>query len=178
MRLADILQILTFLAVLAALVLSYLQVRHVSRQSRIAATALERGAYHALVSNQREVTAVLLRDDPEMLCWHVEGRGFRVRDEAEAKRALYVLMRLNTHEGMFLSWRSGVAGDERWAAWRNVIAGDLAMPGFKGYWAECRLLYTASFARFIDEMIAKSTQQEGGSSAAARRTGIDVEAAA
>ncbi|MFC7535620.1 hypothetical protein [Actinoplanes sp. GCM10030250] len=154
MRTVDVLQFLTFLAVLAALLLSFLQMRHAGRQARAATAALERSMHIALVSRQGEFAGVLLKDDPAMMRWHVESRGFTVRDDEEAKRYLYVLIRLNGHQRKFSAHRDGVLSDEYWAAWVNVIALDLAMPEFQVGWAVARPMYPASFVAFVDAMLA------------------------
>jgi hypothetical protein len=155
MRFADWFQVLSLLVVSIALVLSYLQVRHVAQQSRIGSSSLQRTSYHALMAGQGELAALFLRDSPVLTRWHIETRGFKVGDAEEAKRIAFILLRLNMHEGTLLGHRAGVVSVEHWTAWENVIRLDLADPFYRRCWPVARTLYAQPFVEYVDAVIAR-----------------------
>jgi hypothetical protein len=155
MRVVDWVQVLSLLVVSIALVMSYLQVRHMARQSGIGSSSLRRTSYHALMASQGELAALFLRDDPVLVQWHLETRGFRVGDATEAKRIAFILLRLNMHEGTLLGHRDGVVSVEHWAAWENVIELDLADPAYRNCWPVARKLYARPFVEYVDAVIAR-----------------------
>ncbi|GAA4572216.1 hypothetical protein [Planotetraspora kaengkrachanensis] len=150
MPLADWLQIVSVPLVVVALVLNGLQAREVGRQSKALGLSLDQGAYQSLVKSHTDFRFTFFYDDPEMLAWHLTTRGYPCTSEAENKRRLYVLIKIEVHEENYVKHLRGLLDSDVWDAWLNVIRADFAIPVFLEMWPPSRRYFAPAFAAFID----------------------------
>ena len=149
-----------------ALLLNVLQLREVARQSRALDNSMRNASYNALPGSKDDPRVTFFLDDPELLAWHLESRGFEVSTPHENKRRLYVLAKLNVHEANFVNHNARTLSDEHWQAWAQVISDDFAIPEFQEVWRKAKDLYSAPFVTYIDGHVAASTTETGATDGA------------
>src|SRR5437764_1181573 len=100
----DWIQAATLAGVAAALLLNVRQNREVARQTeeliRQNATigaSLQQAAHHAMVSHPTALRISLLRDNPELLEWHLTSRGYLPGTYQQNLRRLYIMAKLEVH---------------------------------------------------------------------------------
>jgi hypothetical protein len=163
-KLVDWLQILSIAFVVVALILNFLQMRYVARQTSetarqaiAATTALRQAAYQNMISGQADYRSLYI-DSPSMTRWHLESRGYETGSEEDNRRTLYTLVRLNSHESSFLAHEAGLLDDDVWHGWKNVIKTDFQVPKFVAVWSHAKQFYARSFAAFIEnEIVTKGS---------------------
>jgi hypothetical protein len=161
----DWIQAATLIAVAVALLLSSRQNREVARQTRALSeqntlidASLRHGAYQAMVSQAHGLRLAIVRDNPELLAWHLSCRGLTPGDRDQNVRLLFILLKLDSHELNFVSHSEGLLTDDVWAGWLNVLKADFADVDFLNAWGPVRHLYAPSFAAFVDTLIRESGQ--------------------
>jgi hypothetical protein len=154
MTLVDWIQFVSGLLVAAALVATVLQLREVSRQSRVFLTALQHNGH---VTGKEDLRITFFREDPELLSWYLRSRGYKTTTPVEDRCRLYILAKLNLHEARFVERQSGLLGGQGWDAWAKVIAADISLPEFQEVWQTAREIHTATFVAFVDGQVASIT---------------------
>ena len=157
MKLSDVLQVISVLAVAVALMFNYRQARETGRQANEAArqvqvstSLLERDVDRQLDHHSTELLASFLTPNPRLLEWFLATRGIRTGTHDENLRQLFLFVRTDVHSFAFDSHRSAHLDDDSWTAWRNVIRLDFATPEFRELWPTIRDQYTADFVTFVD----------------------------
>ena len=160
----DLLQLISLIAVVITLLVTLVQTRQVARQTRELAYqtkslqgSLEQSIYQSVNSAHDEYRTMLMKDDRRMLSWYLSSRGYSISSLQENKRTLYVIIKLETHEGLYLSYMDGVLRLSVWEAWQEVLKADLKMPHFRSTWPAARQFYAKPFADFVDELMLNSS---------------------
>ena len=160
-------QYLSLAAVMVALFFAFRQNQQISRQTQEASrqtstilASLQQNAYHAMVTHPTVLRASFLREDPVLLAWHLEARGFGPADPAQNRRRLYVLIKFDMHELNFVSHEGGLLADELWSGWQAVVETDFASPEFRECWHLTKRFYALSFVTYVDSVIAVQVKRE------------------
>ncbi|GLW31522.1 hypothetical protein Areg01_44620 [Actinoplanes regularis] len=161
-KLADVLQVISLIAVAVALFLNYRQARETARQAREAArqvelstAALRQDSYRQLVTHGTSANQTLLAGNPGLLGWFLASRGVPTGTHEENLRHMFVFWRMDSHEEIFRSHAAGQLPGDAWQAWRNVIEADAALPEFGTVWSRVRPQYTRDFADFVDTLLPR-----------------------
>jgi hypothetical protein len=156
----DWIQAATLVAVAVALLLNVRQNREVARQTQeltlqnaTIAASLQQSAHQAMISVPSANRAALLRDNPELLAWHMTLRGYPPGTYHQNLRRLFILSKLDVHELTFISYSDGLLAEDIWLGWRNVIAEDFTDPDFVESWATAKHLYAPSFVGYVDAQV-------------------------
>ena len=167
MNTSDWIQAATLGAVAIALLLNLRQNREVARQTQeltqqnsVFLRSMQQDAYRVMVTHPTALRVSFLKDDPEMLAWHLESRGYQPGTYQQNLRRLYVLLRLDTHELNFISHAQGLLTDDVWTGWWNVLKADFTDAEFYEAWAAAKHFYAPSFVTFVDELIADGRPDE------------------
>ena len=167
MNTSDWIQAATLGAVAIALLLNLRQNREVARQTQeltqqnsVFLRSTQQDAYRVMVTHPNAPRVSFLKDDPEMLAWHLESRGYQPGTYQQNLRRLYVLLRLDTHELNFISHAQGLLTDDVWTGWWNVLKADFTDAEFYEAWAAAKHFYAPSFVTFVDELIADGRPDE------------------
>jgi hypothetical protein len=162
-QLIDLLQLISLIAVVVTLLATLAQTRQVARQTRELSHqtrslqgSLEQSIYQSVNSAHDEYRTALMKDDRHMLRWYLSTRGYAVSSHQENKRTLYVIIKLETHEGIYLSHIDGTLRQSVWEAWLEVLRVDLEMPHFRSTWPAAKRFYAKPFAEFVDELMLNS----------------------
>src|SRR2546421_9663742 len=110
------------------------QTQELSRQNAVILASVEQSTYHALVSAPAGLRVSLLADNPKLLAWHLEAKGFQSDSYEQNIQRLYIMSKLETHELCFVSHREGRLSDDIWAGWFNVVKRDFTDASFKTSW--------------------------------------------
>lgn len=164
MRVGEWIQTLSLLGVVVALILGTLQLREVGRQSTALRDTLRQTAYEAMSMNHNEYRIAYLKDDPEMLRWHLESRGYPVSDVLGNKKTLYLLAKLDTHERSTLYNLDGLLPHDVWQGWLSVIKRDIDLPEFRLIWPNAKQFFAPTFVALIDELLAELPQAPAATS--------------
>jgi hypothetical protein len=160
-KITDLVQVMSLGAVLCALLVSALQTRILARQNRALSKSLSQGAYGSVARTGIEMREIFFLDDPEMLKWHLRARGLPCTDsQLKNKMYLYVLVKLDAHEGHFLDHKNGLLSDQIWLAWRRVIESDMSVDEFRRAWPAARHFYEETFVDYIDGLLNGQAQLE------------------
>jgi hypothetical protein len=133
-ELAPIIQILSNIAVIATIILILFQVREASRQTRRLEKTLEFSSYERMIQYHTESRVNFLLPNPELLRWFLQTRGIDSGNEIDNKIKLYILVKIDVHEYMFLQHSEGTLGAEPWGGWENVLKRDFSLNEFRGIW--------------------------------------------
>lgn len=106
-------------------------------------------------SPPRTAWPLTIQNDPVTFRWHIETRGFKVRDDSEARRIAFILLRLNVHEAKYLDHLEGAVGKQHWAAWESVVRLDFGITAYRNCWKTARALYAPAFVAFVDELLTE-----------------------
>ena len=162
MRLIDLLQLISLIAVVVTLLVTLAQTRQVARQTRELSYqtkslqgSLEQSIYQSVNSAHDEYRTMLMKDDRRMLSWYLSTRGYATSGHQANKRTLYVIIKLETHEGLYLSYADGILRQSVWEAWEEVLKADLKIPHFRSTWPAAKRFYAKPFADFVDELMLK-----------------------
>jgi hypothetical protein len=161
MKVADLVQMVSLGAVFCALLVSAVQTRILARQNAALSKSLSQGAYGSVARTGIEMRETFFLDDPEMLKWHLRARGLPCTDsQLQNKMYLYVLVKLDAHEGHFLDYKNGLLGDSIWLAWRRVIESDMSVDEFQRAWPAARHFYEETFVHYIDGLMHERADVE------------------
>ena len=160
MQTADWLQFASLMAVAAALLVSVLQNRETARQTKELTgqtdsirKSLEQGAYQTANAAHDLHRVELFRDDPRLLQWYLGSRGYKAHSKRRNMRTLYIILKLEIHEGNYLNHKNGTLSDEMWEAWSEVLKADLQSQDFRLTWPNARRFYARTFAEFVDSIL-------------------------
>ena len=160
MRLIDLLQLISLVAVVITLLATLAQTRQVarqtgelSRQTKSLQGSLEQSIYQSVNSAHDEYRTVLMKDDRRMLSWYLSTRGYVVSGHQDNKRTLYVIIKLETHEGLYLSYTDGILRQSVWDAWQEVLRADLKIAHFRSTWPTAKRFYAKPFVDFVDDLM-------------------------
>jgi hypothetical protein len=140
--LLDILQIFSTLGVLITIFFVVWQtrgLRKVARQKTYLAMVHAHGLYELLVSQ------------PDLLRAHLAARGLRASTPRANRRRLYALMKLDIHEGSYLSHQHKLLDGRLWPALQRAMINDFQSPEVRKVWPHVRRFYAADFGEFAEE---------------------------
>jgi hypothetical protein len=93
---------------------------------------------------------------PDLLKWHLETRGHKSGGETADRIKLYIVVKLDFHENMYLRHLDGSLTEEPWAAWHRVMEVDFSIEIFQEVWEKEKQFYAPAFRSFVDkELVAK-----------------------
>jgi hypothetical protein len=164
MQLIGLLQLISFVAVVVTLLVTLAQTREVARQTRELSFqtrslqgSLEHSIYQSVNAAHDRYRTMLMKDDRRMLNWYLSSRGYATSSHQQNKRTLYVIIKLETHEGVYLSYVDGVLRQSIWEAWREVLMADMRMPHFRSTWPTAKRFYAKPFVDFVDQLMRESS---------------------
>jgi hypothetical protein len=157
MDLSNGVQIASGAAVALALLFNASQAREGARQTKSLRASLRQGTYLALV-HARGLYEVLL-DRPDLLRAHLSSRGLPVTSTRANRRRLYALMKLDIHEGSFLSHRDGLLDAQLWEALCRAMMNDFRSPEIKRVWPKVSGFYAPEFGEFADRDLSGGSAQ-------------------
>ncbi len=164
MQLIDLLQLISLIAVVITLLVTLMQTRQVARQTRELSYqtkslqgSLEQSIYQSVNSAHDEYRTMLMKDDRRMLSWYLSTRGYAISNHQENRRTLYVIIKPETHEGIYLSYMDGLLRQNVWEAWQEVLKADLKIPHFRSTWPAAKRFYAKLFTDFVDELMLNSS---------------------
>jgi hypothetical protein len=141
-------QFLSVLGVIGALLVSFWQARQGARQTESLQKSVRQETYLALV-HARGFYEVLL-NRPDLLRAHLSSRGLRVTSTRANRRRLYALMKLDIHEGSYLSQQDGLLDERLWQALCRAMVNDFRSPEIRKVWPKVKSFYAAEFRRFAE----------------------------
>jgi hypothetical protein len=160
-RLSDILQAVSLLAVAITLALSVIQnyyssvqTRQLARQSALAQSALVQASHQALVLGNSGVLANLMTRDQDLMAWFLASRGIPVGAPEANRRYMLMFLRMEVHEATYLAHLDGTLHADVWEGWRTVIELDTRTPEFRTVWQIVGNTYAARFAVFVNGILA------------------------
>jgi len=160
MPIVDLLQFISLMTVAVTLLISVAQNRENARQTRQLADqtrslikSVEQAAYQAANANVDTIRA-FCENDQDMLRWVLAGRGYATSSHQDNKRIFYVMTELQWHERNYLGYRSGSLSADLWAACREVLKSDLAMPEFQLVWPRHKRFLAKPFVEYVDTQLA------------------------
>ncbi|MEU4245676.1 hypothetical protein [Actinoplanes sp. NPDC026619] len=152
MKVSDWIQFASLLGLVLALFFNYLQSRHISRQTEHQAATTKQATLQGLLAFQNGMAEAIFHD-PELAAWHLGAKGIVVSSDLEARKIAFIFLRLNAHEGFFLSHRRGELDEQFWIGWKQTIAADFTVEEYRRTWTVARNYYAPAFARFIEELV-------------------------
>lgn len=154
MNLGDVVQVISLLAVIMALLLSVWQNREAARQSASALASLRQATHEELVRYGADFTYDALIRDGELLAWFLASRGFTPSGEVENRKRLFLWVRLDMHEANYHAFRIGAITEDVWQDWLPSVVLDLAMPEAPEVWKTVRSVFSAKFVVLVDDVLA------------------------
>jgi hypothetical protein len=161
-RLSDLLQVVSLAAVVVALLFNYSQTREAANQAKeasrqviLSTSALKRGAYQELTGYGANFNIVLFNSGPDLLSWFLASRGIPASPQSheENLRHMFMFVRMDVHESVFMSRTEQLLEDDVWEGWKNVIEADVATPEFRTVWTVAERFYAVRFAAFVNSLI-------------------------
>ena len=144
-----IVQSVTILLLVTTIIVSWRQLKESARQTQELKAALKDSAYLQMIQNQTDSRISFFLQYPDLLKWHLTTRGFETQGETADRIRLYVLVKLDMHENMYLKHLDGTLGHEPWAAWHNVMKCDFGVPEFQEVWNKVHVFYAPSFTGHV-----------------------------
>lgn len=174
MRLSDVVQIVSVIAVATALIFNYRQARETGRQAnetarqvQVSTSILKHDAGRQLTDYETEMLISYLTPHPTLLEWFLRTRGLSVGTHDENLRQLFIFIRTDVHAFAFRGHRSGQLDDQAWTAWLNVITLDFATPEFRALWPVVCDQYPSEFSHFVEAVLDRRDTDE-------RNAAVDV----
>lgn len=171
MRLSDLLQVVSLAAVVVALLFNYNQTREAANQAKeasrqviLSTSALKRAAYQELTGYGASFNSVLFDSGPDLLSWFLSSRGVPASSQRheENLRQMFMFVRMDVHESVFMSHMDQLLADDVWDGWKNVIGADVATPEFRTVWTVVEKFYAARFAAFVNSLIRELGPSQNG----------------
>jgi hypothetical protein len=157
---SDLLQIVSLAAVVVALLFNYNQTREAANQAKeasrqviVSTSALKRGAYQELTGYGANFNSVLFTSGPDLVSWFLSSRGIPVSSHEQNLRHMFMFVRMDVHESVFMSRAEQLLADDVWAAWKNVLEADAKTPEFRTVWTVAEKFYAERFAAFVNALI-------------------------
>lgn len=147
-----IVQSVSTLLVLIALLISLSQSRALVRQNKTMSTELSDSVYDSLMTAHISLRSTFFKDDPELLAWHLQSRGYRSTTDVDNRKRLYALVKLDLHEAIFLRHHAGAISLPVFEAWTEVLRADVGTPTFVDVWANGHRFYETTFQAHVDRM--------------------------
>lgn len=167
MSISNTVQILSLLAIGLALVASVVQNRQIAkqtieaaRQSTLVGASLQQNAYRMLLDNASQGRTTFFLNNPHLLRWYLASRGLASRSHRVNQRALYAMVRLDTHEANYLSYGAGQLNEEMWSAWRRVLEADFSMAVFRRVWPNVKQFYAWSFVNYVERTVLRDADAD------------------
>jgi hypothetical protein len=164
MSVSNIVQVISLLVVVVALLLSFRQnfitakqAQEAVRQSTAAASSLHRESVQGMMQHVLDFTYNAMVRDPHLLSWFLASRGFPKVNRNKSNVYLFLWMRLGLHQSHYFEWVGGLITDEVWLYWRNAVQLDVASPGFEAVWQTVRNTFTRGFVECIEELRAANS---------------------
>jgi hypothetical protein len=145
-------EVLTTMAVVAALMVNGYQVRQAIRQTNV----MQHEVLGALVGTFTDNWITFFLDHPDLCAWFLQTRGYAVTTVEENRRRLYALVRFNTHEGIYLQRALRGLRKQSWVAWTNVLRADLQVAEFREVWVNARRFFDLDFVRHVDRLLEET----------------------
>jgi hypothetical protein len=158
MEISDVVQTVSFVAAVIALLVSLRQNREMARQTASALISLRQTTHQELVRYGADFTFEALAGDPELLAWFLAGRGFPSAGELENRKSLFLWVRLDMHEANYHAFRTGATTESVWLAWLPTMKLDFALPEFPRVWQAVREVFSADFAALVDRSISEARE--------------------
>jgi len=150
---SQIAQYVSLIGLIAALVISLGQSRAATRQSTAATAALQQSSSHELVRYSADFPYMALRDDPDLLAWFLETRGFPAGDAVTNKRYHFLFVRLDIHSGIHDAYRDGLLSEAAWNDWLRSMRLDLVTPEGRLVWRTTADLYSPAFRAQVEKVL-------------------------
>lgn len=88
-----------------------------------------------------------------MLRWYLSTRGYKTSTHEQNKRALYILIKLESYEGLYLSHTDGILRSDIWQAWLEVLKVDFEISEFRSIWPAAKRFYAKPFVNLVDDIL-------------------------
>lgn len=161
MQIATWLQSFSLIIVAFALLISIRQNREIARQTREIANqtvalqrSLEQNSYQEANVAHDAQRMTFFKDDAGMLRWYLSTRGYLTSTRKRNRKALYLIIKIEIHEGNYLNHENGTLTDAMWDAWLEVLKADIRIPDFKLIWPNAKRFLAKSFTDFVDNLLA------------------------
>jgi len=155
-KIADVVQTVSFLIAVIALLLSLWQNKESARQTASALASLRQTTREEVVRHGADFTYEALADDPEQLAWFLASRGFPPNREVENRKNLFLWVRLDMHEANYHAFLTGAITEDVWLAWLPTMKLDLAIPEIPRVWNAVRGVFSATFVALVDTSMAET----------------------
>jgi hypothetical protein len=156
MSFSDIIQLITTIFVGLALALGLWQGRQMLKQTIASSGQLFNEVNYSLAQAHTNLRVVFFQNDPELLAWYLESRGYGSSTPFENRKKLYALVKLDTHEEIHLGHRRGLLTEPMWRGWLQVLRTDLSVPVFADVWENGAKFYEASFQEVVNSNFPSS----------------------
>ena len=153
MSIGDWLQAISALLVALALGVGALQLRQMEKQTTAASGNIQQMAYESMNQAYSDYRVNLLKDDPDLLAWHLQNSAYPVGDHESNKRTLFMMGKLDAHERNVINYRLGLLSEDAWKAWGTVLEADVVIPEFRAMWPAARRFYAPPLVQKIDQII-------------------------
>jgi hypothetical protein len=162
LKLADWLQIISLLAVVVALLLNYRQARETAKQATeaskqvtVSTTMMRQDAYRQMTNYGANFNAILFQSGEDLLQWFLASRGIPTGTHEQNLRHMFMFVRMDVHESVYLSHKEDFLEDSAWEAWRQVLLADAATVEFRAVWRAACLHYVGDFRSYVDSIVAE-----------------------
>ncbi|WP_033441201.1 hypothetical protein [Saccharothrix sp. NRRL B-16314] len=166
MTLKELIEVGTLIFIAGAFAVGFRQMRSVAKQAEVATKqaeaavkqtevivgTLEQSSHDAQIASEKDL-AVLFLGEPDVMRWHFEAHGFGTLTVEQGKTLTFILLRLGTHEAMFLRNAKCRVPGEIWESWERVIAADFRIDEYKEAWKVARRFYAVPFANYVDKLL-------------------------
>lgn len=129
--------------------LTWRQLKESTRQTRNLEETLRCSVYQEIVRSPRELWASFF-DDPELLRWYLTSRGIQAKEDVDNKIALFIILKLDYYENLYLQVKQGNITRDAWSGWEKTMKTDFQEAAFKEIWSKVNSLYASSFRSFVN----------------------------
>jgi hypothetical protein len=158
MSIGDWIQAISLLLVAFTLLLGFFQLREIDKQSTLSVEVIERTSYDTFKVNLSD--HLWLREDPELVEWHLRIRGYPLGSLLENKKTLLLLNRLENHEENVMKNDQRTLDPELWEAWKAVISTEVALPEFRALWSAAKPYFARTLVKMVDEAIRSTSSSQ------------------
>jgi hypothetical protein len=160
LKFADWLQTISLGAVVVALLLNYRQARgtakqaaEASKQVALSMSMMRQDAYRDVTNYGANFNTILFQSGEDLLSWFLSSRGIRAGSHEDNLRFMFMFVRMDVHESVFLSYQGSLLEPDAWNAWKQVVEADVSTPEFRSVWRVVANHYIASFQEFVGSVI-------------------------
>jgi uncharacterized protein YjbI with pentapeptide repeats len=158
-KLSDVLQIVSLIAVVVALLLNYRQARETGRQAQetarqvqISNLALKHDSYRQSITNNTSFKNAIFLQHPPMLEWYLSSRSIPPGTYDDNLKLIYLFRQFDVHESVFMAHHADALPPEAWVAWVEVIKTDVEIPEFDTVWIKVRHSYVVEYVAFVESL--------------------------